>query len=347
MTTQNPLWIIDAGRIAYGPAFDLQRQIVAARKSGAVPDVLLFCEHPHVITLGRNGQRENLLANANILKQMNVEFHETDRGGDITYHGPGQVVGYPILDLTQHKRDVRWYVEQLEEVMIRTAADYGLAARRILCRHGIWIDAPSENGAAGAASNAGVGIDLNADSGCDLKVAVGAAFKPAPTVEGPTSGNPRAESFLPSGTGTDSKGEERANESQQTSAIGAAQLSPARKGWVGRQETASAVGATQACETRSSPGFGNEEKLAALGVHLSRWVTSHGFAFNVSTDLRYFDLIIPCGLKDKRATSLERALGRAVSLDEASNRLGHHFVEIFHAEHRHIPLDYLRAAIKV
>ncbi|MGH9575612.1 MAG: lipoyl(octanoyl) transferase LipB [Candidatus Acidiferrales bacterium] len=222
MSEKNPLWIVSAGRVAYGPAFDLQREIVAARKAGAIPDVLLFCEHPHVITLGRNGQRENLLANANVLRQMNVEFHETDRGGDITYHGPGQIVGYPILDLAKHKRDVRWYVEQLEEVMIRTAADYGLAARRILCRHGIWIDAPA-----------------------------------------------------------------------------------------------------------------GEEKLAALGVHLSRWVTSHGFAFNVSTDLRYFDLIVPCGIKDKRATSLERALGRAVSLDEARTRLSAHFAQIFQSDNVH------------
>lgn len=229
--TRRALWIINAGRIAYGPAFDLQREIVAARKSGAVPDVLLFCEHTPVITLGRNGQRDNLLANANVLKQMNVEFHETDRGGDITYHGPGQIVGYPILDLTQHKRDVRWYVEQLEQVMIQTAADYGLAARRILCRHGIWIDAPT-----------------------------------------------------------------------------------------------------------------GEEKLAALGVHLSRWVTSHGFAFNVSTDLRYFDLIVPCGIKDKRATSLERALGRHVFLDEARDHLTHHFVEIFHAEPQPMPLSEFRLA---
>lgn len=227
-----PLWVVNAGRIGYGPAFDLQREIVAARKASAVPDVLLFCEHPHVITLGRNGQRENLLANANVLRQMNVEFHETDRGGDITYHGPGQIVGYPILDLAQHKRDVRWYVEQLEEVMIRTAADYGLAARRILCRHGIWIEAPA-----------------------------------------------------------------------------------------------------------------GEEKLAALGVHLSRWVTSHGFAFNVSTDLRYFDLIIPCGIKDKRATSLERALDHAVSLDEARARLAAHFAEIFKVEPQPVSLDELQHAI--
>ncbi|HKQ86354.1 MAG TPA: lipoyl(octanoyl) transferase LipB [Candidatus Acidoferrales bacterium] len=232
MSENKLLWIINAGRIAYGPAFDLQREIVAASKAGAIPDVLLFCEHPHVITLGRNGQYGNLLASANVLKQMNVEFHETDRGGDITYHGPGQIVGYPILDLAQHKRDVRWYVERLEEVMIRTAADYGLAARRILCRHGIWIDAPQ-----------------------------------------------------------------------------------------------------------------GEEKLAALGVHLSRWVTSHGFAFNVSTDLRYFDLIIPCGIKDKRATSLERALGRSVSLDEARARLAAHFAEIFGVEPQAVSLDELQNAI--
>jgi lipoyl(octanoyl) transferase len=253
------LWIIDGGHIAYGPAFDLQREIVSARKSGAVPDVLLFCEHPHVITLGRNGQRENLLANANVLKQMNVEFHETDRGGDITYHGPGQIVGYPILDLNQHKRDVRWYVGQLEEVMIRAAADYGLIARRILCRHGIWIDAPSKNSP------------------------VGEGFQGAPTIDG-----------LPPGA--------------------------------------------------SQPG---EEKLAALGVHLSRWVTSHGFAFNVSTDLRYFDLIIPCGIKDKRATSLERALGHAVSLDEARDRLADHFVDIFHAQPQFLSLSDLPFAIRV
>jgi lipoyl(octanoyl) transferase len=232
MTATWPLWIVNAGRIAYGPAFDLQREIVAARKAAVVPDVLLFCEHPHVITLGRNGQRENLLANANVLKQMNVEFHETDRGGDITYHGPGQIVGYPVLDLTQHRRDVRWYVEQLEEVMIRTAADYGLPARRILCRHGIWVDAPA-----------------------------------------------------------------------------------------------------------------GEEKLAALGVHLSRWITSHGFAFNVSTDLRYFDLIVPCGLKDKRATSLERALGRSISLDETRARLAANFAETFHYEPGFIPLGELQSTI--
>jgi lipoyl(octanoyl) transferase len=237
MTGKKPLWVINAGRIPYEPAYELQREIVAARKSGSIPDVLLFCEHAHVITLGRNGQSENLLASETVLKQMNVEFHDTDRGGDITYHGPGQIVGYPVLDLTQHRRDVRWYVEQLEETMIRTAADYGLAARRIMCRHGIWIDPPAGERAVGLL---------------------------------------------------------------------------------------------------------DEEKLAALGVHLSRWVTSHGFAFNVSTDLRYFDLIVPCGIKDKRATSLERALHRTVSIDEARGRLTAHFTEIFGFETSEIALDAFR-----
>jgi lipoyl(octanoyl) transferase len=232
MSIKSPLYVVNAGRLAYGPAFDLQREIVAARKSGAVPDVLLFVEHPHVITLGRSGETKNLLASNSVLRQMNVDFQETDRGGDITSHGPGQIVGYPILDLTQHKRDVRWYVEQIEEVMIRAAADYGLNARRVRCRHGIWVDGPA-----------------------------------------------------------------------------------------------------------------GEEKLAALGVHLSRWVTSHGFAFNVSTDLRFFDLIIPCGIEGKRATSLERALGRAVSMNEVRERLTAHFAEIFKVEARLVSVDELRRAI--
>ena len=190
--------------------------MVASRKVGVVPDVLLFCEHPHVITLGRNGKREHLRAGPHLLSQMNVEFHLTDRGGDITYHGPGQLVGYPILDLADHRRDVRWYVDQLEEVMIRASADFGIVARRAEGRHGIWVDAA-----------------------------------------------------------------------------------------------------------------GSEEKLAALGVHLSRWVTSHGFAYNAATDLRYFDLIVPCGIPDKRATSLERLLGRAVSTVEVRSVVTRHFGEVF------------------
>lgn len=213
---QRECWIVDVGLIRYTASLELQRRLVGARKSGAIPDVLLFCEHPHVITLGRNGKLEHLRAGDRLLAQMNVEFESTDRGGDITYHGPGQIVGYPIMDLTQHRRDVRWYVEQLEEAMIRGTGDFGVTARRSEGRHGIWVE--SANG---------------------------------------------------------------------------------------------------------------EEKLAALGVHLSRWVTSHGFAYNVSTDLRYFDLIVPCGIADRRATSLERILGRTVNREEVRERLVARFGEVF------------------
>ncbi len=211
-------WVVKLGLVPYDLACKFQQKLVQARKECAIPDVLLLCEHPHVITLGRNGRREHLLASDHLLAQMNAEFHGSDRGGDITYHGPGQVVGYPILDLAAHRRDVRWYVNQLEEVMIRTTADFGLIGKRAEGQHGVWLE-----------------------------------------------------------TGTSA----------------------------------------------------TEEKLGALGVHLSRWVTSHGFAYNVSTDLRYFDLIVPCGIAGKRATSLERALGRNLDSEEVTQNLVSHFGEVF------------------
>jgi lipoate-protein ligase B len=212
-------WVVDEGLISYAPAYELQRQLVAARKGRAIPDVLLLCEHPPVITLGRNGTRDNLRVSDELLRAKNVEFHSSDRGGDITYHGPGQIVGYPILDLTEHRRDIGWYVAQLEEVMIRATADFGLSAKRVDRQHGAWLD----------------------------------------TARG-------------------------------------------------------------------------EEKLGALGVHLSRWVTSHGFAYNVSTDLSGFDLIVPCGISGKGVTSLDRALGRSAVLDEVRDRLVAHFAEVFSFE---------------
>jgi len=217
--TTKLVWVVDAGLIPYGPAYELQRQIVAARKARAIPDVLLLCEHPHVITLGRNGSRENLRVSDELLRARNVEFHTSDRGGDITYHGPGQIVGYPILDLAEHRRDIGWYVGQLEEIMIRATADYGLAAKHVCGQHGAWLDLPQ-----------------------------------------------------------------------------------------------------------------GEVKLGALGVHLSRWVTSHGFAYNVSTDLSFFDLIVPCGIAGKGVTSLERALGRHVEMDQARERIVAHFASVFECD---------------
>jgi len=168
------LSIIDLGLMAYAEAWELQKRVVAARKAGAIEDVLLFCEHPHVITQGRSGKRANLLASENVLRQKGVKYFETTRGGDITYHGPGQIVGYPILNLGAIRRDVVWYVRSLEEAMIRVTMELGINANRIAGKTGIWVGEP-----------------------------------------------------------------------------------------------------------------GAEEKLAAIGVHISRWVTSHGFAYNVATDLRH------------------------------------------------------------
>jgi len=187
--------VVDLGLVEYDAAWELQRRLVNARKAGAIPDVLLLCEHPHVITLGRSGKRTHLLASSHVLRQMGVSFFETDRGGDITYHGPGQLVGYPILNLSDIRRDVGWYVRSLEEAMILATAELGVASRRVSGRTGVWVDLP-------------------------------------PGADGAPVKEPSAE----------------------------------------------------------------DGKLAAIGVHLSRWVTSHGFAYNISTDLRYFDLIVPCGI---------------------------------------------------
>ncbi len=177
---------------------------------------------------GRNGTRDNLRVSDRLLEQKNVEFHPSDRGGDITYHGPGQIVGYPILDLTQHQRDIGWYVAQLEELMIRATADFGLAAKRVAGQHGTWLDTPR-----------------------------------------------------------------------------------------------------------------GEEKLGALGVHLSRWVTSHGFAYNVSTDLSFFDLIVPCGIAGKGVTSLDRALGRSIATDEVRGRLIAHFATVFACDVQQVSSEQL------
>src|SRR2546430_946145 len=217
----NKFLTVDLGLLGYRQAYALQKRVVAARKAGAIEDVLLLCEHAHVITLGRNGKLENLLASEHVLRQKGVEFHATDRGGDITYHGPGQIVGYPILNLGAIRRDVVWYVRTLEEAMIRATSEFGITAERLAGKTGIWVRA----------------------------------------------GN-------------------------------------------------------------------TEEKLAAIGVHISRWVTSHGFAYNVSTDLRNFDLIVPCGIAECKATSLEKLLGRSVEEKEVSPRIAKHLGELLALEMR-------------
>jgi lipoyl(octanoyl) transferase len=232
---------VDLGLIGYAEAYALQKRIVAARKAEAIEDVLLLCEHPHVITQGRNGRREHLLVNDQLLRQRNVEFFETSRGGDITYHGPGQIVGYPILNLGGMRRDVVWYVRGLEEVMIRATADFGIASGREPGKTGVWV-----------------------------------------TLE---------EKYLTQGTQSSQSLQREARLSDRAA-----------------------------------------EKIGAIGVHISRWVTSHGFAYNVSTDLRYFDLIVPCGIAGRKATSLEKLLGRKVERDEIAPRMARHFGEVFGLE---------------
>jgi lipoyl(octanoyl) transferase len=204
----------DLRRLGYAEAYALQRDLVERRKRGEIPDQLLIVEHPHVITMGRNSHAENLLAAPEILARAGIDFHRTDRGGDVTYHGPGQIVGYPIIDLREWKRDVVAYVRAMEEALIGALAEFGIAARRSPGATGVWVE----------------------------------------------------------------------------------------------RDPASA-------------------KIAAIGVHVSRWVTSHGFALNVDTDLSYFQYIVPCGLT-KPVTSM-RAQGSCASCAEVVEALARSFGRVF------------------
>lgn len=205
------------GVVDYRESLRLQHERVFARKAGTIPDTLILLEHPPVYTLGRNANRRNILFSPERLSQLGAEVFETDRGGDVTYHGPGQIVGYPILDLTRHRRDLSWYMHSIEEVFIRVAAEFGIQSGRVDGARGVWV--------------------------------------------------------------------------------------------------------------------GND-KLVAMGVHVSRWVTSHGFAFNINTDLRFFDWIIPCGLHGKGVTSLQKLLGKPISLELATKHVIHHFGAVFGMEMR-------------
>jgi lipoyl(octanoyl) transferase len=215
MTTR-PLEIRRLGVVPYADALALQRALVEDRAAGRIGDVLLLVEHPHVLTLGVRGDggRSHVLASRDLLARRGIDVCETGRGGDITYHGPGQIVGYPIMDLKPDRCDVHRYVRDLEEVLIRVAGDCGIEAVRAPGLTGIWV----------------------------------------------------------------------AN-----------------------------------------------EKLAAIGVRISRWITSHGFAFNVSTDLDYFNLIVPCGIADRGVTSLTR-LGWAVDRANVENAIVTRFCEVFGRE---------------
>ncbi len=198
--------------VTYENAMHLQQKLVALRQSDSIPDQLLLLEHPAVITLGRGGDAKNLLAPPDVLRAQRVRFYQTTRGGDITYHGPGQIVGYPILHLGEGNRDIRKFVTKIEEVLIRTVADYGITATRVEGKRGIWV---------------------------------------------------------------------------------------------------------------------GENKIAAIGVRIARWVTSHGFALNVNTNLEHFRLITPCGIRGAGVTSISHEIGREISTDEVRSVLVAKFAEVF------------------
>ena len=204
------------GTVPYGEALDMQNVLAEERRHGRIGDLLLLLQHPHVLTLGARGDggRSHILATPARLSELGVAVFETGRGGDVTYHGPGQLVGYPILDLEPDRCDVHKYVRDIENVLIRTVADYGIHAGRIAGLTGVWV---------------------------------------------------------------------------------------------------------------------GHEKIAAIGIRISRWITSHGFALNVSTDLDYFRLIVPCGIGDRGVTSLEKLLGHRVDFEEVERRVARHFCDVFGA----------------
>jgi len=213
-----PCELRDLGLLGYGEALAIQKNLVEQRKQQLIPDQLLIVEHPHVITQGRNGHAENLLASEEILERAGIAFHATDRGGDITYHGPGQIVGYPVFDLREWKRDVVAYVRAIEQVIMDSLAEFGVKAVRLEGCTGVWV---------------------------------------------------------------------------------------------------------------------NGKKIAAIGIHISRWVTSHGFALNHTTDLSYFQYIVPCGLT-KPVTSM-RQLNSKAGRDEVTAALVRNFAKTFHFE-MHVPM---------
>ena len=210
--TDRALQVEYLGRRAYGEVLELQRAVAADRIAGSRPDTLLLVEHEPVVTLGRSTKREHLLLSEQALAARGVELFDIERGGDVTFHGPGQLVGYPIFDLQQHKPDLHWYLRQVEQALIDTLATYDITGQRVEKYTGVWVD---------------------------------------------------------------------------------------------------------------------DRKIASIGVHARSWVTWHGFALNVSTDLSYFDMMVPCGIPQVTMTSISRELGRAVSLEEVVDRVTTTFTSVF------------------
>ncbi len=329
--------VIQLGTVDYATGLRLQQQIVALRKEEKIGDVLLLLEHKPVITLGRNAKAANVIASPELLSERGVELFECDRGGDVTFHGPGQIVGYPIFHLRGY---ARWsatdhvgtaalesppraqsrgaveqsstgrkhlgavdFVRRLEDVLMRTCADFGIPTKRVPGLTGVWTDAvPTANHVGTAAPGCPVErssttADENTRSPFDALPLVGCSGQALDSEGRFVSGS----SF----SARDDKNREghdfsrAANDSDKKAAL-AAEVS--------------------------------EAKLAAIGVHISRFVTSHGFALNVNTDLSYFDLIIPCGITSKPVTSMERELGREVDLNAVAESISRNFGVAFQSQ---------------
>jgi lipoyl(octanoyl) transferase len=240
--------VVQLGTIDYATGLRLQQRLVELRKEGRIGDVLLLLEHEPVITLGRNANRDHVIAAPEKLAERGVEVFECDRGGDVTFHGPGQLVAYPIFDLRGLKSDdgsrktlgAVAYVRKLEEVLIRTCADFGITAKRIAGLTGVWTEPQTTWG------------------------------QPLPAVQ------------------------------------------------VERSSTVQAIS--------------ESAKIAAIGVHISRAVTSHGFALNVNTDLEYFNLIVPCGIASKPVTSMAQELGRQIPLQDVAHAISRNFGVMFQSQ---------------
>ena len=219
------LWVVRLGRMGYEEALEYQREVARQRITGAIPnDVLLLVEHPPVVTLGRSSKQKNLVSSPDFLASRGVQLFEVERGGDVTFHGPGQLVGYPIFDLKRHRQDLHWYLRSVEEALIRTLGEYGIAGERSTGYTGVWTQ--------------------------------------------------------------------------------------------GR-------------------------KIASIGVHARDWVTWHGFALNVTTDLSYFDLIVPCGIVGVEMTSIEKETGAPHELETVSDAVASKFADVFDLE----PVDLSRARL--
>ena len=255
--------VLQLGTLDYATGLRLQEKLVALRKVGRIGDVLLLLEHTPVITLGRNAKSKNILASPELLARRGVEVFECDRGGDVTFHGPGQLVAYPIFDLhgfpseseTRKTLGAVEYVRRLEEVLIRTCADFGVPAKRIPGLTGVWTGEDARRST--------IPDDVRMDH--------------------PSLLSSRAE-----------QNHEPANDSVESRDL-----------------------------------LSSEAKIAALGVHISRGVTSHGIALNVNTDLSFFNLIIPCGIASKPVTSMENELGRAIPLQDVAHALSRNFGAVF------------------